>query len=407
MSLNNSESLRFIPFIDPADEWAVTQILQLTTETQLSIAMRLLGLVRNAGGEYRKLSLERIHRERGHSKPSVRGTKDQMVAAGLLVELKAPGRSSLYGLGPEFAGPRYMQLVEQHAELAAADQLPWPFNEAQRAGGRKPADSSNRSSRTTTQERPGNSELPTTRKLRVTPRPGNSELPTPGNSELPPIETLRDIPLEKSSKDRQEQPSAEINTPQSVEVDPFLEENPDLTSVEIGLEGVEPLTAELHSLLVEAIGLQEDGMLWTLNQPCIVEGFHPVERWILLRRLAGPFPNDALDRFYAWGISCLIDQQREVEPQKSSDPNCVANFKIKGIHDHPAVIDDSHLLSTRPSNLKPGDQVLLNDCFCVVQSYDWENERCTVIDLKTNESCCVDVDQVLIAPSSAIVETSA
>ena len=123
--------------------------------------------------------------------------------------------------------------------------------------------------------------------------------------------------------------------------------------------------------------------------------------------MAGPFPNDALDRFYAWSISCLVDQQREVEPQKSSDPSNAANFKIKGISDRPAVVDNSHLLTPKPFNLKPCEKVLLNDRHCVVTSYDWENERCTVVDLKTNKSCCFDVDQVSLAPYLAIVDQAA
>lgn len=191
----SSGTPRQLFFNQPADQWAVTHLLGLTTRDQLHLAFHILGLASSSNTEHRKLSLSRLARDLGYSRQTVTPLKDRLVAEQLLVELVIPGKSSLYGLGPALASSRYLELVEQYESLARARQLQWPFNGCQRTGAAN------------TKQVPAQSERAGTCSVRLSTPPAQSERATPAQPERAPIETLREFPLEKSLESK---PPAEV-----------------------------------------------------------------------------------------------------------------------------------------------------------------------------------------------------
>ena len=374
-------------FFNPVDQqFAVAWLINAKSRDQLNIAMHLLGMVDTSTNGSRSISVasEAVAFDINRRRPGE--IKAALVKAGLLTEIKIPGKPSTLQLGPAVESDRFELLLQEHRNQARAKDVRWPWAKARKSADLTP--------------QKGHPLTPNEGSPHLTPQKGHPLTPNEG-SPLRVLETP-----EKSSLKREaaQQPESEVNTPQSVEVDPVLEAFPFLNRVE-SLAGVEPCSKELRALLKSAFGNHEELML--RDQRFLVEGQRPVDQCVVLCHGSGnryALPQNLLDpeqpfvRYFLGG---------GVERSKAPSSRSAANIKIRGIHDRPAVVDNNHLLTPKPSSLMPGDKVLLNDRHCVVTSYDWENERCTVVDLKTNESCCVDVDQVSHTPSLAIVDQAA
>ena len=421
MSTDNNTSNSTFYFNQAADQWAITQILQLTTRDQLHLALHLLGLVSSSNSEHRKLSLRRIATDLGYSRQTAKPLKVRMVAAGLLVELKAPGRSSLYGLGPEFNIDRYKQLIELHPKLAAAGQLQWPFNQGQRAGASKPA------------RRVDQLERSTGGSVRLIQGVDQLERSRVDQLERSTIEISRDIPLE-ISLESQEQPLAEVEPQASgrTAASPAeISEQPEIQKAEstqpsselqqldrdvliplTGLPaGLIPLAPGVREQLVEPLELDADDSTWVFGRPCLVEGSHPTEQWIVIRQLKQPEPNNQTDRFYRLDLSEVWN----VDQSSARSKGNAASISIRGLGVlgsstvNATVNKAAHTLNDQPRKIRPGDHVLLNDQLCIVVGHDWDQqpEHYTVKDLKSDKTQSVVADQLSHASTQAIVEPAA
>jgi len=121
-------------FTQPATQWAITQILQLTTRDQLHLVLHILGYISSNKADHCTLSLSRIARDLGYSRQTVKPIKARLIKANLITELATPGKPSLYSLGPATRDQRFNDLITLFDDLANQHQLTWPFNGGQRAG---------------------------------------------------------------------------------------------------------------------------------------------------------------------------------------------------------------------------------------------------------------------------------
>lgn len=217
-----SASVAFF-FNQPADQWAITQLLGLKTRDQLHLALHILGLISSSNAEHRKLSFRRLAVDLGYSRQSVKPLKARMVAAGLLAEHTVTGRSGTYSLGPVFTSSRYQQLIEQFEPLAEAGKLDWPFNSSRRKGS-----SAGRLQTAGVDQ----SERSTSGSVRVIQGVDQSERSRVDQSERSTIESLREVSLENSLESK---PSAEVlpqasafgSGPAEISEQPNSQEQPD------------------------------------------------------------------------------------------------------------------------------------------------------------------------------------
>lgn len=186
-----------------ADQWAITQLLQLTTRDQLHLVLHILGLVASGRGDHRTLSLRRIASDLGYSRQTVKPLKARMVAANLLIELASNGGSSLYALGPAITSDTYRCLLQQYEDLARARQLQWPFNTRQRSGAAAPGPLPEQSGCSGVDQ----SERSRGGSVRLIQGVDQSERSRVDQSERSPIEISSDV---SSNSSQSEQPSAEV-----------------------------------------------------------------------------------------------------------------------------------------------------------------------------------------------------